>query len=85
MCAYYQFTSFVRLLAQIIMFFNFCEFTSQNFNDYCISTGITVEHPVADVHTQNGLTKSLIKYRQLIARPIFMIIKLSISLWLILL
>ena len=37
------------------------EFTSQVFNDYCMSIGITVEHPVAHVHTQNGLAESLIK------------------------
>ena len=33
---------------------NACEFTSQVFNEYCMSLGIDVEHPVAHVHTQNG-------------------------------
>ncbi|GJX99552.1 disease resistance CC-NBS-LRR class family protein [Tanacetum coccineum] len=46
------------------------EFTSHAFNDYCMSVGIVVEHPVAHVHTQNGLAKSLIKRLQLIARPL---------------
>lgn len=57
------------------------EFTSQTFNDYCMSTGIVVEHPVAHVHTQNGLAESLIKRLQLIARPLMMRTKLPISVW----
>jgi hypothetical protein len=36
-----------------------------------MSIGIKVEHPVAHVHTQNGLAESLIKRLQLIARPSF--------------
>ena len=57
--------AFARLLAQIILLLahfpdyliksirldNAGEFTSQAFNDYCMSIGITVEHPVAYVHT----------------------------------
>ncbi|KAI3693370.1 hypothetical protein L6452_33205 [Arctium lappa] len=57
------------------------EFTSQAFNDYCMSVGIVVEHPVAHVHTQNGLAESLIKRLQLIARPLIMRTKLPISIW----
>ena len=67
--------AFARLLAEIIKLRaqfpdyiikrvrldNAGEFTSQAFNDYCISTGIIIEHPVAHVHTQNGLAESLIK------------------------
>jgi hypothetical protein len=67
--------AFARLLAQIIQLrANFSDyqiksirlvnaggFTSQSFNDYCISIGIKVEHPVAHVHTQNSLAESLIK------------------------
>ena len=87
--------AFARLLAQIIRLKaqfpdytiktirldNVCEFTSQAFNDYFMSTGITVEHPVAHVHTQNGLAESLIKRLQLIARPLLMRTKLSVSMW----
>ena len=51
---------------------NAIEFTSKQFNDYCMSFGIDVEHLVAHVHTQNGLTKSLIKRLQLIARSMFL-------------
>lgn len=61
--------AFARLLAQLIKLRahfpdypiktirldNAGEFTSQTFNDYCMSIGISVEHPVAHVHTQNGL------------------------------
>ena len=34
------------------------EFTSKMFDEYCASIGIDVEHPVPNVHTQNGLTES---------------------------
>jgi len=37
---------------------NACEFTSHAFNEYCMSIGIEVEHPVAHVYTQNGLVES---------------------------
>jgi len=87
--------AFARLLAQLIRiraYFpdfpltkmcldNVGEFTSQAFNDYCMSIRISVEHPVAHVHTQNGLSESLIKCLQLIARPLQMKSKLPISAW----
>ncbi|GJY77293.1 disease resistance CC-NBS-LRR class family protein [Tanacetum coccineum] len=87
--------AFARLLAQIIQLRahfpdyqikkirldNAGEFTSQSFNDFCMSIGITVEHPVAHVHTQNGLAESLIKRLQLIARPLLMKSKLPSSAW----
>ncbi|GJW92904.1 retrovirus-related pol polyprotein from transposon TNT 1-94 [Tanacetum coccineum] len=57
------------------------EFTSQAFNDYCMSVGIIVEHPVAHVHTQNGLAESLIKRLQLIAKPLIMRTKLLVCIW----
>ena len=60
---------------------NAVEFTSHAFNDYYLSTGITVEHIVAHVHTQNGLADSLIKRIQLIARPLLMRTKLPVSIW----
>ena len=46
-----------------------------------MSLGITIEHPVAHVHAQNGLTESFIKRLQLMARPLLMRIKLSDSAW----
>ena len=63
--------AFARLLAQLIRLRtqfpdhpiktirldNAGEFTSQSFYDYCMSIGIRVEHPVAHVYTQNGLTE----------------------------
>ncbi|KAG7543548.1 Ribonuclease H-like superfamily [Arabidopsis thaliana x Arabidopsis arenosa] len=87
--------AFARLLAQIIRlrahFPNFplktipldnaSEFTSQAFNDYCMAMGVTVEHPVAHVHTQNGLAESFIKRIQWIARPLLMRSKLPVSAW----
>ncbi|KAJ0919088.1 putative RNA-directed DNA polymerase [Helianthus annuus] len=87
--------AFARLLAQIIQLRahfpknpiktirvdNAGEFTSQAFNDYCMSIGIKVEHPVAHVHTQNGLAESLIKRLQIIARPLLMRCKLPSSAW----
>jgi Integrase core domain len=87
--------TFARLLAQIIQLRanfpdyqiksirldNAGEFTSQSFNDYCMSIGIKVEYPVAHVHTQNGLAESLIKILQLIARPLLMKYNLPSSAW----
>ena len=46
-----------------------------------MSIGINIEHHVAYVHTQNGLTESLIKRLQLIARPLLMKTKLPTSTW----
>ena len=61
--------AFAKLLAQIIKLRahhpdypiksirldNAGEFTSQTFDDYCMSVGINVEHHVPHVHTQNSL------------------------------
>ena len=87
--------AFAKLLAQIIQLKNHFpdytiksirldnagEFTSQTFNDYCMSIGIKVEHPVPHVHTQKGLAESLIKRLQLIARTFLMKSKLPSSAW----
>jgi hypothetical protein len=87
--------AFARLLAQIIRLRaqfpdyqiknirldNAAEFSSRAFNDYCLSIGINVEHPVAHVHTQNGLAESFIKRLQWIARPLLMKSNLPISAW----
>ena len=69
-------TQIIRLKAQfldysikIIRLDNAGEFTSKSFYDYCMAVGIQVEHPVAHVHTQNGLAESLIKRLQIITRP----------------
>ena len=87
--------AFARLLAQIIKLRaqfldnpikticldNAGEFTSNSFNEYCMLIGISVEHPIAHVHTQNGLAESFIKHLQLIARPLLMKSKLPMSAW----
>ena len=57
------------------------EFSSQTFLDYCMSIGIDVQHPVAHVHSQNGLAESFIKCLQLIARPLLLKTKLPLSAW----
>jgi len=57
------------------------EFSSRVFNIFCISLKITIEHPVAHVHTQNGLAESFIKRLQLMVRPLPMRTKLSVSTW----
>ena len=73
--------AFARVLAQIIRLLaqfpnypirkiyldNAGEFISQAFDDYCMSIGIHVEHPIAHTHTQNRLAESLIKRLQIIA------------------
>lgn len=87
--------AFARLLAQIIRLRahfpdfplktirldNAGEFTSQAFNEYCMAMGVRVEHPVAHVHTQNGLAESFIKRIQWIARPLLMRSQLPVSAW----
>ena len=46
-----------------------------------MSIRISVEHPIAHVHTQNGLVKSFTKRLQLIARPLLMRAKLPTFVW----
>ena len=46
-----------------------------------MSVGIDIEHPVAHVHTQNGLAESFIKRLQMIARPMLMRTQLPTSAW----
>ena len=67
--------AFARFLTQIIrlraQFFDYTikkvrldnagKFMPQVFNDYCMSIGISVEQPVAHIHTQYNLAESLIK------------------------
>ena len=74
-------TQFPDDAIKIIYLDNAGEFTSQAFNDYCLSTGITVEHPIAHVHAQNDLAELLIKRLQLIARPLLMRTNLPVSIW----
>ena len=50
---------------------NASKFSSKVFDDYCMSIGIDVEHPIAHTHTQNGLDESFIKRIQMIARPTY--------------
>ena len=87
--------TFARLLAQIIKLRaqfpdypikgirmdNASEFTSKIFDTYCASLGIEVEHPVAYVHTQNGLVESLIKHIQIIARTLLLRTNLNDTAW----
>ena len=70
--------AFARLLAQIIRLKaqfpdytiktirldNAGEFISQELNDYCVSTGITLEHSISHVHTHNSIAESFIKRLQ---------------------
>ncbi|KAM1236526.1 hypothetical protein TB1_036988 [Malus domestica] len=85
--------TFAKLLAQIIKLRaqhsdypiksirlnNAGKFTSQTFDDYCMSVRIDVEHLVPYVHTQNGLAEAFIKCLQLIARTLVMRTKLPVS------
>ena len=58
---------------------NVGEFSSQLFDDFCLSLRIVVEHTVPHVHTQNGLAESMIKRIQLISRTLLMQSKLPVS------
>jgi hypothetical protein len=60
---------------------NAAEFSSRAFNDYCMAQEIEVQHSVSYVHTQNGLTKSLIKRIKLIVRPLLHNCNLPITYW----
>ena len=87
--------TFARLLAQIIKLRaqfpdypikgirmdNAGEFTSKSFDTYCASLGIEVEHPIAYVHTQNGLAESLINHIQIIARTLLLRTNLNDTAW----
>ena len=57
------------------------EFTSKTFDDYCMSIGIDVEHPVPHVHTQNGLAEAAIKRIQMVTRTLVMRTNLPPSAW----
>lgn len=46
---------FLDYAIKIIHLDNVNEFTSQTFNDYYMSIGITVEHLISHVHIQHGL------------------------------
>jgi len=81
---------FAKLLVQlrahfpnypINFFYNTGEITSHAFHEYCISIGIEVEHPVAHVHTQNRLAKSLLERLKFVARPLPMIANLLMATW----
>ena len=60
---------------------NAAEFSSCAFNEYCMALGIQVQHSVPYVHTQNGLTESLIKRVKLIARLLLQNCNLPTSCW----
>ena len=86
-------TAFAKLLSQIIKLRahhsdyliksirpdNAGEFTSQTFDDYCMSIGIEVEYHVPHVHTQNSLAEAFIKCLQLITQTLVMRTKLPVS------
>ena len=87
--------AFAKLLAQIIklraqfsdytikniQLDNVGEFISQTFDNYYMSIGIRVKHPIAHVHTQNSLAESFVKHLQLIARSLLMRAKLPTFVW----
>jgi transposase InsO family protein len=60
---------------------NAAEFSSGAFNNYCMAQGIKIQHSIPYVHTENGLTESLIKRIKLIARPLLQGCNLSTSCW----
>jgi hypothetical protein len=57
------------------------EFTSQNFDDFCIIAGIDAQYSVPHVHFQNGTAESLIKRIRIIARTLLMHAKFPASAW----
>jgi hypothetical protein len=73
--------SFLKNRIQSIRLDNAAEFSSQAFNDYCMTQRLQVQHSVPYVHTHNGLAESLIKRIKLIARPLLHNCNLPISCW----
>jgi hypothetical protein len=73
--------SFLENWIQSIKLDNAAKFSSQVFNDYCMTQGIQVQHFIPYVHTQNGLAESLIKRIKLIVRPLLHNYNLPISYW----
>lgn len=55
--------------------------TSRAFDTYSEALGIIVEHPISNVHTQNGLVLSFVKRIQFISRTVVMCSKLLSSSW----
>ncbi|KAM1750625.1 hypothetical protein ACFX11_008842 [Malus domestica] len=55
------------------------EFTSQTFDDYCMSVEIEVEHLVPHFHTQNSLVEAFIKCLQTIVQTLVMRTELPVS------
>jgi hypothetical protein len=81
-------THFIRLKAifsehrlQYVRLDNAAKFSLWAFNNYCMAQGSEVQHSVSYVHTQNGLTESLIKRIKLIARPLLHNCNLPITYW----
>jgi len=57
------------------------EFRSQQFEDYCVASGINLTYSVPYKHSQNGLAEAFIKKIQLITRPLLIHAKLPSSFW----
>jgi transposase InsO family protein len=57
------------------------EFRSQQFEDYCVPSGITLTYAVPYEHSQNGLAEAFIKKIQLISRPLLLHAKLPSHFW----
>jgi hypothetical protein len=74
-------TNFPEYQLQSVRLDNAVEFSSHAFNDYYMTQVIEVQHSVSYVHTQNGLTESLIMRIKLIARPLLHNYNLPITCW----
>jgi hypothetical protein len=57
------------------------EFRAQQFEDYCVASGITLTYAVPYEHAQNGLAEAFIKKIQLISRPLLLHAKLPSHFW----
>ena len=60
---------------------NVQEFRSHAFEDYCITTGITLTYSVPYEHAQNGLAKAFVKKIQLVTRPLLLHAQLPSNMW----
>ena len=56
-------------------------FRSQQFEDYCVASGIDLTYSVPYEHSQNDLAEAFIKKIQLITRPLLIYTNLSWYFW----
>lgn len=74
-------THYLDCLVKTLRMDNAKEFISQQFEDNCVTSGISMSYSVPYEHSQCSLAKVFIKKIQLITRPLLIQTKLHFSFW----